>query len=83
MTRRPRRNHTPVFKPKVALAAVRGEQTHGERLQDSQKGLGSGISSRQVVGSLKWSMDSHESFWGSEGICAYRHLNGLMDGSKK
>jgi hypothetical protein len=30
MTRRPRRNHTPVFKSKVALAAVRGEQTLGE-----------------------------------------------------
>ena len=27
MTRRPRRNHTTVFKSKVALAAVRGEQT--------------------------------------------------------
>jgi transposase-like protein len=27
MTRRPRRNHTPVFKAKVALAAIRGEQT--------------------------------------------------------
>ena len=30
MTRRPRRNHTPAFKSKVALAAVRGEQTLGE-----------------------------------------------------
>ena len=30
MTRRPRRNHTLAFKPKVALAAVRGEQTLGE-----------------------------------------------------
>ena len=27
MTRRPRRNHTAAFKSKVALAAVRGEQT--------------------------------------------------------
>lgn len=27
MTRRPRRNHSPVFKAKVALAAIRGEQT--------------------------------------------------------
>lgn len=27
MTRRPRRNHTPAFKTKVALAAIRGEQT--------------------------------------------------------
>ena len=27
MTRRPRRNHTPAFKAKVALAALRGEQT--------------------------------------------------------
>ena len=33
MTRRPRRNHTPVFKSKVALAAVRGEQTFGELSQ--------------------------------------------------
>ena len=33
MARRPRRNHTPVFKSKVALAAVREEQTLGELAQ--------------------------------------------------
>ncbi len=33
MARRPRRNHTPAFKSKVALAAVRGEQTAGELAQ--------------------------------------------------
>ena len=33
MTRRPRRNHTPDFKSKVAPAAVSGEQTHGELAQ--------------------------------------------------
>lgn len=27
MTRRPRRNHSPAFKAKVALAAIRGKQT--------------------------------------------------------
>ncbi len=27
MTRRPRRNHSPAFKAKVALAAISGEQT--------------------------------------------------------
>lgn len=27
MTRRPRRNHSPTFKAKVVLAAIRGEQT--------------------------------------------------------
>src|SRR4051812_35120669 len=27
MSRRPRRNHTPVFKAKVALAAVKGDRT--------------------------------------------------------
>ena len=27
MTRRPRRNHTPVFKAKVALAAINGDRT--------------------------------------------------------
>jgi len=30
MTRRPRRNHSPAFKAKVALAAVRGEKTMSE-----------------------------------------------------
>lgn len=30
MTRRPRRNHTPAFKAKVALAAIKGEKTLAE-----------------------------------------------------
>ncbi len=33
MTRRPRRNHSPAFKAKVALAAVKGEQTLAELAQ--------------------------------------------------
>ncbi len=33
MARRPRRNHTPAFKSKVVLAAVRGEHTLGELAQ--------------------------------------------------
>ena len=33
MTRRARRNHTPVFKAKVALAAVKGEKTLAELAQ--------------------------------------------------
>ncbi|WP_156799850.1 IS3 family transposase [Novosphingobium resinovorum] len=34
MSRRPRRNHSPAFKAKVALAAIKGEKTLGERAQD-------------------------------------------------
>jgi transposase-like protein len=30
MSRRPRRNHSPAFKAKVALAAIRGEKTLAE-----------------------------------------------------
>src|SRR5258707_135720 len=30
MNRRPRRNHTPAFKAKVALAAVKGDRTIGQ-----------------------------------------------------
>ena len=30
MSRRPRRNHSPAFKSKVALAAIKGEQTLAE-----------------------------------------------------
>ena len=33
MTRRPRRNHTPAFKAKVALAAVKGEKALAELAQ--------------------------------------------------
>ena len=33
MTRRPRRNHTPAFEAKVALAAVKGEKTLSELAQ--------------------------------------------------
>ncbi|SDR48798.1 hypothetical protein SAMN04515695_6060 [Pseudovibrio sp. Tun.PSC04-5.I4] len=34
MSRRPRRNHSPAFKAKVALAAIRGEKTLSELAQD-------------------------------------------------
>jgi len=33
MTRRPRRNHSPAFKAKVALAVLKGEQTLAELAQ--------------------------------------------------
>lgn len=33
MSRRPRRNHSPAFKAKMALAAVRGEKTLAELAQ--------------------------------------------------
>ena len=33
MKRRPRRNHTPAFKAKVALAAIKGEKTLAELAQ--------------------------------------------------
>ncbi len=33
MSRRPRRNHSPAFKSKVALAAIKGEQTVAELAQ--------------------------------------------------
>ena len=33
MSKRPRRNHSPVFKAKVALAAVKGEKTLAELAQ--------------------------------------------------
>ena len=33
MTKRPRRNHTPAFKAKVALAAIKGEKTLADLAQ--------------------------------------------------
>ena len=34
MTRRPRRNHSPAFKAKVALAAIKGEKTMVDLAQE-------------------------------------------------
>ena len=34
MTRRPRRNHSPAFKAKVSVAAIKGEKTLIELAQD-------------------------------------------------
>ena len=34
MARRPRRNHSPAFKEKVAVAAIKGEKTLIELAQD-------------------------------------------------
>jgi transposase len=35
MSKRPRRNHSPAFKAKVALAAVKGEKTLAEWAQQT------------------------------------------------
>jgi transposase len=40
MTRRARRNHTPAFKAKVALAAIKGEKTLAELAQFFDGALG-------------------------------------------
>ena len=37
MTRRARRNHTPAFKAKVALAAIKGEKTLAELAQQADE----------------------------------------------
>jgi len=39
MTRRPRRNHTPAFKAKVALAAVKGDRTLAQLAEQSRMRL--------------------------------------------
>jgi len=39
MSKRPRRNHSPAFKAKMALAAVKGEKTLGELAQQFDKAL--------------------------------------------
>ena len=43
MARRPRRNHTAAFKTKMALAAIRGEQTLGELAQQHDVQAGESV----------------------------------------
>jgi transposase-like protein len=44
MSRRPRRNHSPAFKAKVALAAVKGDRTIAQ-LAEGSSGAPSGETS--------------------------------------
>jgi hypothetical protein len=37
MSRRPRRNHSPAFKAKVAVAAVKGDRTIAQLAEQSQR----------------------------------------------
>ena len=57
MARRPRRNHSPAFKAKVAVAAIKGEKTMIELSQEfdvhpNQIKQGSGQNMGVVVGDL-------------------------------
>ena len=47
MSRRPRRNHTPAFKAKVALAAVKGDRTIAQLAQQFDVTSGSSCSTRR------------------------------------
>jgi hypothetical protein len=38
MSRRPRRNHTPAFKAKVALAAIKGDRTLAQLAEQFRSG---------------------------------------------
>ena len=58
MNRRPRRNHTPAFKAKVALAAVKGEKTLAELAQQFD------IHPNQITQSLK--MCNYPGMWQQE-----------------
>eukprot|EP01035_Chromulina_nebulosa_P039518 gene39519-53435_t len=67
MTRRRRRNHCPAFKAKVALAAIRGEQTLVELSQQfdvharSSNGKTSSLRGRSMQ---DWRADAGERFFG-------------------
>jgi transposase len=68
MTKRKRRNHSPAFKAKVALAAIRGDRTlaelaeqfdvHPNQIQDWKKKLLSGA--EEVFGERGASSESKE-----------------------
>ena len=45
MSRRPRRNHTPGFKAKVAFAAIKGDRTLAQLAEQSALGAKSGTTS--------------------------------------
>ena len=58
MTKRKRRNHSPVFKAKVALAAVRGERTLVD-LADRASGLRSLPSGGNIMPGSPWRLRAY------------------------
>src|SRR3954462_6599177 len=68
MTKRPRRNHTPAFKAKVALAAVKGEKTLAELAQQFD------IHPNQITQWKAQLLDGAAGLFGSEGSFAQRYV---------
>ena len=61
MQRRPRRNHTPAFKAKVALAAIKGDRTLAELAEQFD------VHHNQIT---QWKVQLQEG--ASEGVCGWR-----------
>ena len=57
MTKRPRRNHSPAFKAKVAVAAIKGEKTLSELAQEFD------VHPNQIT---QW----RSSFWKGRRLCS-------------
>jgi putative transposase len=73
MSKRPRRNHSPAFKAKVALAAVKGEKTLAELaqlLEGAADVFGAGPANERTRGRYNcaarqdWRADAGERFFG-------------------
>ncbi|SDA99857.1 transposase, partial [Mesorhizobium qingshengii] len=60
MTRRPRRNHSPAFKAKVALAAIKGEKTLAELAQQYD------VHANQITDWLKQLLEGASNVFGAE-----------------
>jgi len=64
MSRRPRRNHSPAFKAKVALAALKGEKTLAELAQQFD------VHANQVTTWRTQLLEGAAGVFGSEGAAA-------------
>lgn len=61
MSRRPRRNHSPAFKAKVALAAIKGEKTLAELAEQFD------VHANQITSRRTWLLEGAAEAFGGDG----------------
>ena len=83
MSRRPRRNHTPAFKAKEALAAIKGEKTLADIAPLYTEGIHAGRGRAPAISAADLDRTARSALAaGADGLVFYHWTDFLLDGAE-